>query len=298
MTPFLVARKMNVGFLDHTKCELGEGPTFDPVQNKAWWFNIVGKALFEHDFSNGQTSRLALPFMASMLAVIDERTQLIAAEDGIYVRNMASNELSLHLPLEAHNMITRSNDGRVHPCGALWIGTMGKNAEQNAGAIYHYQKGKITKIFEDITIPNAICFSPDGRTGYYTDTTKGNLISIAIDPLTALPIAKPIILYDHEGKKGGLDGAVTASNGDILCALWGASSILHLSASGAVIEAIPLPVTQPTCPCFVGKNLDQLLVTSAWQGKPSPADTKGNAGKTLILNSPAMGKSEPRVLLK
>ncbi len=283
--------------LDSTKCELGEGPTHDPFDNRAWWFDIVGKKLFKHDFTTSQTSIHDLPFMASQLSAIDENTQLIAAENGLYVRNIQTGALSLHLPLEADNPVTRSNDGRVHHCGALWIGTMGRKAEPGAGAIYHFFRGTITRLFGAITIPNAICFSPDGMTGYYTDTDTAMLMSVSIDPDTALPVDKPRIFHDHRGKNGGLDGAVTDAEGNLWCALWGASALIQLSPEGKILQEISLPVTQPTCPCFIGQNLDRLLVTSAWQGKPAPANTKGNAGKTLLLKLPVKGKAEPRVKL-
>lgn len=289
---------MQVDFLDQTKCELGEGPTYDPLQNKAWWFDIVARTLFEHDFATAKTVRIELPFMASMLAVINENKALIAAEDGLYIRDTNSGELTLHMPLEADNDITRSNDGRVHESSALWIGTMGKNAEPDAGAIYHYQNGKISKLFDAITIPNAICFSPDGKTGYFTDTAKGKLMKVAIDPQNALPVAMPEILYDHHGKNGGLDGAIADADGNLWCALWGASAVMQLSPEGQLLQEIALPVTQPTCPCFVGENLDKLLITSAWQGKPKPADTQGDSGKTLLVTLSVVGKIEPRVTIE
>ena len=68
-----------------------------------------------------------LPFMASAIATIDAERQLIVAEDGLYVRDVKTGALTLHTALEADNPLTRSNDSRVHPSGAFWIGTMGKD---------------------------------------------------------------------------------------------------------------------------------------------------------------------------
>jgi sugar lactone lactonase YvrE len=114
--------------------------------------------------------------------------QVIATETGLHLRQVATGELELITPIEAENPTTRSNDGRVHPCGALWFGTMGKSAEKHAGAIYHVARGKVTTLlYPDITIPNAICFSPDGAIAYFTDTMAGKLMRVAIDPETALP---------------------------------------------------------------------------------------------------------------
>ena len=46
-----------------------------------------------------------------------------------------------------------------------------------------------------VTIPNAICFSPDGATAYFTDSSEGILYRVAIDPQNALPIGDPALLY-------------------------------------------------------------------------------------------------------
>src|SRR5690606_35999065 len=107
------------------------------------------------------------------------------------VRDRRSGVLSLLAPLEADISGTRSNDGRVHPSGRLWIGTMGKNAEWQAGTIYVFDGSSCRAIFRKVTIPNSICFSPDGRTGYFADTALNIVWRVALDPATALPVGEP-----------------------------------------------------------------------------------------------------------
>jgi len=206
-------------------CVLGEGCTYDPATDTAWWFDILERTLFRADLASGAVTSYALPIMASVLAFIDDQRQLLATENGLYVRDVADGRLALHTPLEADNATTRSNDGRVHSSGALWIGTMGRRAENGAGAIYRFYRGELLRLYAGITIPNAICFSPDGATAYFTDTAKGILHRVAIDPANAMPIGDPAILYDHRGGPGGLDGAVVDAEGLIWNARWGASCI-------------------------------------------------------------------------
>ena len=55
--------------------------------------------------------------------------------------------MTLYCSLEADNPTNRSNDARVHPCGTFWIGTMGRNAEAGAGAIYALYRGEISRLF-------------------------------------------------------------------------------------------------------------------------------------------------------
>src|SRR5262249_35440015 len=150
--------------------------------------------------------------MASALARIDAARQLIAAEDGLYVRTIADGAMTLYRPLEADNPLTRSNDARVHPSGTFWIGTMGRQAQPRAGAIYALHRGEIQRLFPGITIPNAICFSPDGATAYFADTAENALCRVSLDPQTGLPCGTPEILLHHAGI-GGPDGAVIDADG-------------------------------------------------------------------------------------
>ena len=71
--------------------ELGEGPTYDPETNTAFWFDIIGKGLYEMPLSDEViVTRHPMPVMASEIAVVDAATQIVAAEDGLYLRERAS----------------------------------------------------------------------------------------------------------------------------------------------------------------------------------------------------------------
>ena len=164
--------------LSDRHCQLGEGCTYDPATDTAWWFDIVERTLLQADLASGAVTTHTLPWMASVVAFIDDGRQLLATENGLYIRDIADGRLTLHVPLEADNAATRSNDGRVHPCGALWIGTMGRKAEDGAGAIYHFGGGELRRLYSGISIPNAICFSPDGATAYFTDSSEGILTAL------------------------------------------------------------------------------------------------------------------------
>jgi sugar lactone lactonase YvrE len=279
-------------------CHLGEGCTYDPVTDTAWWFDILERTLFQADLASGAVTAHALPWMASVVAFIDDQRQLLATEKGLYIRDIASGRFTLHLGLEADNAANRSNDGRVHPCGALWIGTMGRKAENGAGAIYHFGSGELRRLYAGISIPNAICFSPDGATAYFTDTRKAILYRVAIDPTNALPTSDPAPLFDHRGGVGGLDGAVVDAEGLIWNARWGGSCIDAYSPEGERVRTIGVPARQPSCPVFVGRNFDRLLVTSAWEGMDEHARAADpHHGQTFILDVGAQGRAEPRIKL-
>jgi sugar lactone lactonase YvrE len=202
------------------------------------------------------------------------------------------------LALEADNPATRSNDGRVHASGALWIGTMGRKAEKGAGAIYHFGGGELRRLYANVSIPNAICFSPDGATAYFTDTKEAILHRVAIDPLNGLPTGEPVPLFDHRGGVGGLDGAVVDAEGLIWNARWGGSCVDAYSPEGNRVRTVRVPAKQASCPVFIGRNFDRLLVTTAWQGMGAEAKAADpHHGQTFILDVGARGRPEPRIRL-
>jgi sugar lactone lactonase len=284
--------------LSEQPCHLGEGPTYDPLNNTAWWFDILERTLLQADLASGDVTSHQLPVMASVLAIVDDNRHLLATENGLYVRDVADGRLTLHTPLEADNAATRSNDGRTHPCGALWIGTMGRKAEKGMGAIYRFYRGELSRIYAGVTIPNAICFSPDGATAYFTDTDEGLLLRVAVDPLTAMPVGNPATLYDHRAGTGGLDGAVVDAQGLIWNARWGGGCVDVYTPEGERIRTIRVPAKQASCPVFVGTKFDRLLVTSAWQDMDDDAKTADpHHGKTFMLDVGAIGRPEPRVKL-
>jgi sugar lactone lactonase YvrE len=283
--------------LSDDPCHLGEGPTYDAATDTAWWFDIREGRLFEAHLGSGRIHVHRLGRMASALGRIDAGRQLIVAEDGLYVRTVAGGAMTLLCPLEADNPATRSNDARVHPSGTFWIGTMGKKAEAGAGAIYAFHRGRISMLFPRISIPNSICFSPDGSIGYFTDTPRGELYAVPLDPDTGLPRGEPHVLLRHTGI-GGLDGSVCDAEGQIWNACWGASRIDVYSPRGERLRSLSVPAKQASCPAFVGPDLSRLLVTSAWQDMDEAArGADPKAGWTFILDVSARGRAEPDVKL-
>jgi sugar lactone lactonase YvrE len=290
--------EVDTKILSERHCHLGEGCTYDPATDTAWWFDIVECTLLQADLASGAVTAHALPMMASVVAFIDDQRQLLATENGLYVRDSADGRLALHVGLEADNPATRSNDGRVHASGALWIGTMGRKAEKGAGAIYWFGGGELRRLYASVSIPNAICFSPDGTTAYFTDTREAILYRVAVDPLNGLPTGEPAPLFDHRGGVGGLDGAVVDAEGLIWNARWGGSCVDAYSPEGNHVRSIRVPARQPSCPVFIGRSFDRLLVTTAWQGMDAEAKAADpHHGQTFILDVGARGRPEPRIRL-
>lgn len=279
-------------------CALGEGPCYDPASDTVYWFDIVGRKLLERKFGGTTTIAHDLPFMASAIAAVDAERQLLVAADGLYLRDRKSGRLTLHRPLEADRPENRSNDARLHPCGAFWIGTMPIDEGTPSGAIYWFFKGELRLLYPGMAIPNSICFSPDGTIAYFTDTPTGLLMRVACHPATGLPTGEPSVFLDRRGQPGWIDGSVVDADGVLWNCRWGAGALDAWSPEGRLLRTIDLPAKQSSCPAFVGPGAARIVTTAAFKGLSSAeraADPQ--AGQTFLLDIAVRGRFEPSVEL-
>jgi sugar lactone lactonase YvrE len=293
-----MADPVSVSVFSDTVCELGEGPSYDRRDGKLYWFDIVGRRLLEKHHAGTETVVHDLPFMGSAIAGVDDQRQLLVGDDGLYLRDRESGALSLHLALEADLPGNRSNDSRVHPSGAFWIGTMPRKEDGPTGSIYWYRKGELRRLYPGIKVSNSICFSPDGATAYFTDTPSGLLMRVACDPATGLPRGEPSVFVDHRGKPGYIDGSVVDAEGVLWNAKWEGSRVDAYAPDGSLIRSIATPALQTSCPAFLGPDADRIAATSAWKGMDGAAraaDPQG--GRTFVIDLPVRGRIEPDVAL-
>ncbi len=272
-------------------CELGEGALWHPAREQFFWFDILGRKLLSRQ---GDTA-LEWQFdqMASAAAWIDQDRLLIATETGLRVLDLRDGGQQPVIAIEDQDPDTRSNDGRADLHGGFWIGTMGKTAAPGAGAIYRYYRGELRRLVQDVTIPNSICFSPDGLGAYYSDTREQRLWLQPLDR-NGWPEGPRRLHLDFAAMGLRPDGAVVDSSGAICVACWGAGQVIRFARDGTRLEAFPVGGRHASCPAFGGRELCDLLVTTAHEGIDSPDPGQGLPYLTRVT---VAGLPEPQVLL-
>jgi len=286
----------NVSFLSRIHCELGEGPFYCDKRDTLFWFDIVGKRRHAHDFATGQQSVLELPEMTSAMGLTPDGKDVHLTETGLYVQD--GGGWTQVAAIEADNPDTRSNDARIHPSGAFWIGTMGKGNPDVLGKIYRYFEGTLEPMFDDIKVPNSICFSPDGAIAYYADSASGTVMRVNCDPATGAPTGEPQVHIAKSDRQGVFDGSVCDDEGNLWNARWGNGSLDCYAPDGSLVDSIAVPVTQSSCPAFVGGN--RIAVTSAYAGMDTArraADPDAGATVLVELDRDIKPRFEPPVRL-
>lgn len=277
---------------DHRLCQLGEGALWHPERRQFFWFDILGRRLLSQD-DDGRPLEWTFAEMASATGWVDRDRLLIASETGLSVLDLRNGGLDRLADLESDNAITRSNDGRADRQGGFWIGTMGKAAETGAGAIYRFYRGEVRRLVDAITIPNSICFSPDGRTVHYSDTDRGIIWRQPLDG-EGWPVGERQVWLDLSDRGWSPDGAVVDARGGFCCAIWGQGAVVRLDADGRQTHRWEVAGRHSSCPTFGGPGLSRLLVTTARDGIDTPDDDQG---KTFLLETGLAGLPEPRVIL-
>lgn len=279
---------------DNRRCELGEGPLWHPLRSQLFWFDILGRCLLSVE--QGRQRQWDFAEMVSAAGWVDRDRLLIASETRLFLFDVETGKTQDLASLEADNPVTRSNDGRADAMGGFWIGTMGKKAEPGAGSIYRYHRGELRRLFPEITISNAICFSPDGRTGHFADTPTGQVMRVALDA-QGWPVGQPEVYLDlrQEGLKP--DGAVIDAQGLMWLAEWGASRVAAYAPDGTRLRQVAFDAPLTSCPAFGGPGLTTLFCTTAQQDMDAAARAAHpQSGMTMSAERVASGQAEHRVL--
>jgi len=278
---------------------LGEGPIWHSDRQQLFWFDISNHKLYCANATGDILDSWEFDEYAAAAAVVDANTLLIFTATKLVKLDLETGERETVLPVEADNAATRSNDSRVNFAGGFWLGTMGVDAAEGAGSVYQFRDGTLTTIMTDISIPNATCFTPDGKRAYWGDTKTNKIITCTLDPDTGLPNGPWETHIDTSGHRGSPDGAVLDSEGYLWSARWGGGCVVRHAPDGSVDRIVEVPgATNITCPCFGGPELKTLYITTAREGlSEAQLEAQPHAGSIFSIELDVAGLPENRVRL-
>ncbi len=275
---------------DARPCELGEGPLWHPLREELFWFDILNRTL------HSKAQSWVFSGFVSAAGWIDADTLLLASETGLIRFDLATG--TEHLVAACGTAATRSNDGRADRQGGFWFGTMGKQAEKGAGAIWRWYRGELRQLYEGLSIPNSICFAPDGSAAHFSDTPLGKVMKVALDA-EGWPEGEPQLWLDLDRAGLNPDGAVIDAEGRFWNAQWGAGRVACYGPDGAFLHAVETPdAPHSSCPAFGGTDLKTLFVTTALEHMDAEARVRHPAsGQTFAFPGVGKGLPEPRIIL-
>ena len=258
---------------------LGECILWHSQHNTLWWTDIQASRLHSYDWTTGAAPQtLDAPERITSFGFVAASSHFITAfASGIALYDPQQRTVNWLARPTADTPGVRFNDGRVDRRGRFWAGTMVEDNQPGArGSLYSFQgsghglsPGATPAPLEprchlrDIRISNGLCFSPDGKTLYFADSPTRTIS--AYDLIEPEGVLGPRRLLAQTPEGAFPDGATVDADGCIWIALWGAGCVARYTPDGRLDRTLPVPVSQPSCVCFAGPNLDTLCVTSARQ---------------------------------
>ena len=260
---------MNIEILVDVKTELGEGPLWDVDEQRLYWIDSFGAKVFRCAPDGSEVRAWEVPEKIGSMALRAGGGAIVALRNGLHALDFETGDCTLISDPEADIASSRLNDGKVDRQGRFLVGSMDMNEDDGVGALYRVDPDmSFTKLEGGIICSNGPCFSPDGRTFYFTDTWSGEISIYDYDTSTGTPANKRCFASvkdlgdDVTGAYGAYDGATVDAEGYVWTALVYAGYLLRYAPDGSLDRRIDMPVKKVTSVMFGGPDLDELYVTS------------------------------------
>lgn len=272
---------------------LGESPFWDWRTEHLYWVDLRKPALYRLHAATGTIENWTMPSFIGCVVGNGTGGVLVGLADGIYTFEPENAELQLLLPLEADIVEHRLNDAKCDAQGTLWIGTMWDFGRNPTGSLYRIDADlKVTVVRRDISVPNAVSFSPDGGVIYFTDSRIGTLEKGTLDAARA-QVARWDTILAADQLPGSPDGATVDAEGFVWHARFQGAAIVRVAPDGRIDREIPLPVSRPTSCAFGGPDLKTLYITTGRQGMtPQELASEPLAGALLAVDVDVQGRRE------
>jgi sugar lactone lactonase YvrE len=256
---------------------LGESPLWHPTEQVLYWCDIPGHKFNRFDPASGAHRQWRFDTDVACCAPLQDGGLVLALRRGL-VRFDPTTGASTPLAEAPYDSAhERFNDGKADPQGRFWVGTIYELREPPRAALYRFADGRLEKMAGDVTVSNGLAWSPDARTMYWADTKAHAVHALDFDIhhgsisnrriFAQLPPRLPdqaLTLYG-----GRPDGAAVDADGGYWVAMYEGARIVRFAPDGTQTREIALPVRCPTMPCFGGRDLKTLYITTAREKRPA-----------------------------
>jgi sugar lactone lactonase YvrE len=245
------------------RMQIGESPVWDAAEQRLYWCDIPGKAIQALELRSGARRRWRFESEVGSLGLTESGKLVVALRDSVILFAPESGDRRELARIEPDLPHTRTNDGKVGPDGAFWVGTMDERPDrQPIGALYRVTAaGTVERKIEGLKVSNGIAWSADGRTMFHADSRGPWLDRWRFDPATG-EIGGRTRIAEPDEAMGRPDGGATDLEGCYWSAGVSAGCLNRYTADGALVATIKLPLNAPTMPCFGGEDMRTLFVTS------------------------------------
>ena len=252
---------ISVEVFDDRRCWLGEGPTATGENNNhVQWVDILNGKVLSKNLETSKTSEYKMDEHVGFAIPRTGGGDVLGTSNGPVLRDVEGNVSGLP-KRETDLYKSRWNDAKVSHTGDLFLGTLSYDLVPKASGLYRISRGgsEIKKLLSDVTLANGLDWSVDTQTFYFIDSLAHCVDAFSYDG-QEITDRRTIIKF---GENEIPDGMCVDGEDGLWIAFWDGSQVRRYDEKYKLSEKIDFPVSYTTSCTFAGKDLDQLVITTA-----------------------------------
>lgn len=259
MRAFMIRPMLEISPIGTIHSQWGEGPVW--WQGALYFVDIEGHQVHRFDPATGDERSWDVGQRVGTVVPRESGGLVIAGDHGMFFLDEDTGHLTAIADPEPDQPDNRFNDGKCSPDGRFFAGTISLVKKLGDARLYRLDPDlSLHEAFGPVTNSNGIAWSADGKTVFYIDTPR-----------------KEVLAFDyHDGQLRNLRGVISTAQmeaspdgmtmdeqGNLWIAFChGACVICFDPRTGAELRRVNLPCLETTACAFGGPDLADLYVTT------------------------------------
>ena len=247
--------------LGNKRCCIGEGPIWNPLEERLYFTNGMTKEICRADLSTGEVTTLVLERGAAAIAFDRQGRMIVSRANGVF---FLDDNAPTPLYDPSKYAILHANDMKVGPDDRIYVGTQSqarlKLSDAVDGGLYSIDgSGNVRQLLGGLRLSNGLDWSMDESLLYHTDSDTGIIKEYRFDKRTGeLEATRREVIVK------GVDGFTVGEDDRLYVACWGQGHVAVVDTrTMRVTEQLAVPAKKPASCAFCGKDLQTLAVVTA-----------------------------------
>ena len=242
-----------------TRSRWGEGPIW--WRNALYYVDIEDQRVHRYDPASGEERSWEVGQRVGTVVPREAGGLVCAGDHGLFFLDEETGALTPIADPEPDKPDNRFNDGKCSPDGRFFAGTISLVKKTGDARLYRLDPDlSLHEVFGPVTNSNGIAWSGDGKTAYYIDTPRREVLAFDYENGH---LRNPRTAFSTEAIEGSADGMTIDADDHLWVAFChGACVVCFDPATGNELQRVELPCLETTACAFGGPGLADLYVTT------------------------------------
>ncbi len=245
--------------VDSIRCQWGEGPIWH--QDHLYYVDIEGHQVHRFNPQTGEQKSWEVGERVGTVVPRKSGGLVIAGDKGFSFLDEVSGELTPIADPESDIADNRFNDGKCSPDGRFFAGSISLIKKQGSAKLYRLDPDlSVHEAYGPVTNSNGIAWSADGKTCYYIDTPRKEVLAFDYQDGKLLNM-RSLLHTSHIDASP--DGMTIDSEGHLWIAFCHGGCVSCFDPENSdELHRVTLPCLETTACAFGGPDLKELYVTT------------------------------------